>query len=112
MNVTEMENKEIEAWKNSEKEGIDDFTIENIINKIQSIKFFYRAVTQHDDLFRQADSILELGGGARLGFLYAKKEIQYKKNYHFRYYQLCHRIKKILGDRIWRKYRKRGVQKL
>jgi hypothetical protein len=74
--VGEQEKKEAEAWKTSKFEGVDDFTIENIINKIHAIKFFHSATAGHDGLFRKADSILEFDGkGAGMGFLHSEEKV-------------------------------------
>jgi ubiquinone/menaquinone biosynthesis C-methylase UbiE len=79
MSVTEQENKEIESWKNSKTEGLDDFTIENIVNKIMAIKFFFQAVSKHNNLFQKADSILELGGGQGWASCVLKKKYNTKR---------------------------------
>ena len=64
MNIKEKEKIEIEYWKNSPRENPDNFSIENIVNKLSDAKIFLEDVgNKYNNIFNGAVNILELGAG-------------------------------------------------
>lgn len=79
MDLSQKEQIEIEFWKNSSSENPETFTTKNILNKLSEAKVFYGIFNKHKALFKDADSILELGGGQGWASCLVKKELSNKK---------------------------------
>jgi protein-L-isoaspartate O-methyltransferase len=63
MKISEKEKLEIDFWRDSVAENPNEFTIGNIVNKMGECAVLLDIVNGHESLFRNATSILELGGG-------------------------------------------------
>lgn len=63
MNIEEIEQKEIDFWKNSEFENPNKFSISLIAHKMAEARIFLLKIKEYKDLFEKAETILEIGGG-------------------------------------------------
>src|SRR3954447_26271403 len=61
--IAEREAEEIRAWSESPTESPQSESVENILNKASGARVFMEKLQDYAGYFKQASSILELGGG-------------------------------------------------
>lgn len=63
MDLKEKEKIEIEFWKNSQFENPNSFSLANFLNKTSHFKTLHSKINKHQNHFKNASSVLELGAG-------------------------------------------------